>query len=363
MKTLVVETGNLRHNASLVLKRAENTAVYGVLKGDAYGLGLIETARILRDEGITRFAVTEPEDGVRLRGEGFIDEEILMLRSTSDSGEIEQMLEHGITATVGSYDAAVALNGLAEQHGTAATAHIKIDTGMGRYGFLPNETDKVISLYKYMPNLAITGIFTHLHSAFKSEKSVRAQLYVFETVLQRLRSEGIELGTVHAAGSSALFRYDFARYDAVRVGSAFCGRLAGKQAYGLLKVGHIESQITELRWLPKGSTVGYGAVYQTRRPTKIAVIPVGYHDGYCIEKAHDSFRLRDVVLYCLINIKKLFGGGRMYMRIGGEKARVLGHVGLTHTVADVTEISCGAGDTAILNVNPLYVHGMARRYI
>ena len=364
MKALIVETQNIKHNVELIINRAEGAAIYGVLKGDAYGLGLIKTAHILSDAGIRRFAVTEPDDGAALRADGFIDEEILMLRSTSDPDEINLMLEHGITATIGSYDAAVALNGIAEQRGTAAVAHIKIDTGMGRYGFLPDETDKVVSLYQYMPNLAITGIYTHLHSAFKGEKSVKAQLNLFDTVLHRLRGAGLELGTVHAANSSALFRYDFGRYDAVRVGSALCGRLPGKQSFGLKRVGHIESRISEIRWLPKGHTIGYGAVYKTRRPTRIAILPVGYNDGFCMEKAHDSYRLRDVLLYGLILFKKgLFGSGRYHVLIGTERARVLGHVGMMHTIADVTNITCSAGDTAKLAVNPIYVHGVARKYI
>lgn len=363
MKAYVVDTEIIRQNVQVVLKRAGGTPVYGVIKGDGYGLGLVELARILREEGVSRFAVTEPADAARLRESGFTEEEILMLRSTSDKDEILCMLDNSVVATIGSHDAAVALNGLAEQRGAAIEAHIKVDTGMGRYGFLPEETDKIISLYRYMPNIAITGIYTHLHSAFRSEKSVRAQLDAFNGVLSRLHAEGLETGTVHAANSSAFFRFDFAKYDAVRIGSALTGRMPGKFTFGLTRMGYIESQVIETRWLPKGKTIGYGAAYKTRRPTRIAVIPVGYCDGYCMDKAKDSFRLRDVFRYMLSDLKKGLLGGALYVRVGDARARVLGHVGMLHTVIDVTGISCSAGDTVTMDASPLFTAPLPRKYI
>lgn len=129
MKALVVEKDKLRKNIDIVKKRADHAMIFGVLKGNGYGLGLIELARILRDDGISRFAVTEPSDALRLRGAGFCDEEILIIRSAADEEDIKTIIEACATATVGSSEAAAALNGVAERDGIVIDVHIEIDTG------------------------------------------------------------------------------------------------------------------------------------------------------------------------------------------------------------------------------------------
>ena len=363
MKALVIDRSLVRHNISVVKARADGTPIYAVVKGDGYGLGLLELAKILREEGVSRFAITEPGDAVALRSAGFTEEEILMLRPTADPEELDVLMDQNVVATIASHDDAVALNGLAERRGTVAEAHIKLDTGMGRYGFLPQELDKILSLYQYMPNLAFTGIYTHFYAAFGREREVRAQVELFDGALARLRARGIDPGTVHAANSSCLFRFDFARYDAVRVGSAFTGRLPTGGKYGLKPVGYIESELTELRWLPKGPTVGYGGAYRTRRPTRIAVIPVGYYDGYCMEKAKDSFRALDVLHYIWAAVKALLARRRLTVTIGEAHARVVGHVGMIHTTCDVTKLSCSPGDVVKLPCSPLYTQSLPRKYV
>ena len=138
MKTLVVEKSKIRANLETVKERAGKAQVIAVLKANAYGLGMREMAGLCREAGIRRFAVTDPIDAVHLRDWGFGEEEILVLRSTACEEEIRQILDAGATATVGSYDAALALNGLAESQGIVCDVHMKVDTGMGRYGFLPS---------------------------------------------------------------------------------------------------------------------------------------------------------------------------------------------------------------------------------
>lgn len=363
MKYLVIESARLKNNIECVKKRAGNSAVYGVLKGGGYGLGLLELAGALRAEGISRFAVTELRDAVALRESGFVDEEILLLTSTTDREEIETMIDCGIVATVGSYEAAVAINGVAELRKTVIEAHIEIDTGMGRSGFLPSETEKLVSIYTYMSSLALTGIFTHFYKAFSSEKATRAQFDAFLGVISGLERAGIDPGLRHACNSAALFRYDFAMLDAVRVGSAFLGRLYGKFTYGLQKVGRVECSVSDVRWLPKGHTVGYTGAYKTKRPVKIAVVPVGYSDGFCVAKPRDPARLTEVVRYLLRDLKDGIRGKRPGARIGGQKVRLLGHLGMQHGVFDVTRLECAPGDVAVLDANPIFCGNLEKKYI
>ena len=138
MKAYIVERTDVRKNLDNIKKRAGSAEVIAVLKGDGYGLGLIPMAAVCREAGITRFAVTEIADVRALREAGFADAWILMLRPTADSDEIHSLLDLGAVLTVSSQDDAAVLNGIAAQRGQKAEAHLKIDTGMGRNGFLPS---------------------------------------------------------------------------------------------------------------------------------------------------------------------------------------------------------------------------------
>ncbi|MDR1158053.1 MAG: alanine racemase [Oscillospiraceae bacterium] len=348
MKHLIVEKEKMRHNLALTRERARGAALIGVLKGDAYGLGLLETARLMRDAGVRRFAVSEPSEGALLRRAGFTDEEILLLRSTADPAEIEALLDAGLVATVGSRDAALTLSGLAERRSTVAEAHLKIDTGIGRYGFLPEEFDKILSLYRYIPNLAFSGVYTHLN-AHARPKAVAEQMALFRGVLTRLQAEGIETGLIHAAGSEALFRHDLPKLDAVRVGLSVSGRVPGR--YGLQSVGYLEAAVTEVRWLPKGTRVGTSDVHTCRRSTRVGILPVGLADGFTAERADRPHLLDRVRPFRAPSV-----------RVAGGRARVLGNVGLHHTVIDITPLSCGLGDAVCLDVNPLFAARLPKLY-
>lgn len=364
MKQLVVEKSRVISNIEKVKARAgeHGAAVYAVVKGDAYGLGLLEMAGLCRQCGITRFALVEIEDAITLRENGYIAEEILMMRSTVEPRYLEALCEYNLVGTIGSHDVALAMSGMAQRRGTVIEAHIEIDTGMGRGGFLPSDTGALVSIYKNIPNLALTGIYTHFSRAFSSEKATRRQTDDFKAVLDRLRAAAIEPGLVHAANSSALFNYDFCMFDAVRVGSALTGRIATKRTFGLQKAGYLACGVSEVSWLPKGCTVGYGAAYKARKTRRIAVLPVGYMDGFCVEKSRDTYRFRDVVRYVLSAVKRGIFRQRMTVLIGGVKVKSLGHIGMCHTVVDVTNIDCSAGDIAVIEVNPLMIRGITRRY-
>ena len=225
MKAYVVERELLDNNLRMIKAQAADAPIWAVVKGNGYGLGVVPLAKVCRENGIFQFAVTELWEAKALRDAGFLQEQILMLRATSNREELEQLLDLNVIATVGSQADAVVLNGLAAERGIVAEAHLKIDTGMGRYGFLPTEVDKAISVYAYMESIAVSGIYTHFHSAFCSEKKTRAQVCLFQDVLNQITAAGYETGSVHCANSSALMLYPEMRMGGVRVGSAILGRL------------------------------------------------------------------------------------------------------------------------------------------
>ena len=151
MRKLIIEKAAVRANMAVIKERARGAALYGVLTGDGGGAGLTELARLIRDEGISRFAVGTVEEAQALREAGFEDEEILMLRATVDREELERLVDLNVVCTISSVDTGLALNAVAENRSTVAEAHIQVDTGMGFGGFLVGEPEKILLAYRSLP--------------------------------------------------------------------------------------------------------------------------------------------------------------------------------------------------------------------
>ena len=354
MKTLVIEREALKRNIGVIKERAGEAVIYAVLTGDGQGAGLVELARILRQEGIGRFAVSEPGEAAALRKAGFVEEEILMLRPTVDRQELEELIELNVVCCIGSTDTAMALNGAAEARSTVAEAHIQVDTGMGFGGFLADEPEKILALYRNLPNVAISGICTQMHARKKGGEDLNARLEQFHRVVQAVQDARYETGVVHAAGSYALLHCAEARLDGVRAGSALMGRCRRRRGDGLSRVGYGEVAVEETRWLPKGHTVGAGDPVAVRRPTRVAVLPVGYQNGFGVVRAGT------VGFWALV--RRWLAGRRRTVRINGQKAPIIGAIGAIETIVDVTDIKCSAGDLAVFDLDPLYARGFTREY-
>lgn len=350
MKTLVIEREAVKNNIGVIKERAGEAVIYAVLTGDGQGAGLVELARLLREEGIGRFAVSEPAEAAALRRAGFVEEEILMLRPTVDRAELEQLIDLNVVCTVGSADTGMALNGAAEARSTVVEAHIQIDTGMGFGGFLVGEPEKILLAYRSLPNVALSGIYTQLHAVTGKSQEVDGQLKQFQQVLEAIHQAGFETGTVHAAGSFALMHFDDARLDAVRAGSAILGRCRRTKGDGLTTVGYGEASITEVRWLPKGHTVGADKLIAMKKPTRVAVLPVGYQNGFGVERPRSQ---------SLLELWRAWRRSRnRTVRLNGQRVRVIGSIGASETILNVTDVKCSAGDVAAFDLDPLYARGM-----
>ena len=191
MKRYLVESAAIRQNLETLKKRAGKARLFAVVKGNGYGLGLVPLAAICRDAGVDTFCVTEVSDAKQLRGAGFT-QQILMIRPTCDVDEVHQLLDLDVVLTVSSQDDAAVLNGIATQRKQKVKAHIEIDTGMGRYGFLPGEMDKLLHIYSYMDGLDLCGIYTHFHSAFCNKKATDLQMVCFRSVIRQLQEKGFD---------------------------------------------------------------------------------------------------------------------------------------------------------------------------
>lgn len=369
MKALIVEKEALKHNIKQIKKQAQKNGmddkgkpvrIIAVVKANGYGLDLIEYTKFLIDQGIDFFAVSTVEEAVMLRKAG-IKQDILMLSSTAIKEDIIKLIENHIILTVGSKDACEAVEQVAKEKKVTVRAHLKIDTGFGRYGFLYQEKKEIVQTIKQLENVKIEGTFSHFSLAFYQEKYTKIQFERFLDVIEALRLNGIEPGLLHICNSSAFLRFPEMHLNAVRVGSAFLGRLSVPNTLGLKKIGYLQDEVAEVRNLPKGCNVGYSNIYRTKKETKMAIIPVGYADGFNVKVYPDMFRTLDKLRYLSGNLKSFLKRQALFVIIKGKSYPVIGRMGMYHVSVDVTGSDIKVGDKAKFEVCPFYVDTRIRR--
>ena len=370
MKSLVINREDLKHNIRTIKEIAEETGrddnhkpikIIAVVKGNGYGLDIVQYTKFLIDNGINFFAVSTVEEAVELRKAG-IKEKILMLSSTAVKKDIETLIENNIILSIGSKEAGDKANEIAKSLNKKISIHLKIDTGFGRYGFIYCEKERMLESIKEWDNLLIEGTFSHFSLAFYSDdKYTIDQFNRFIDCVEFLKENKVEIGILHICNSSAFLKFKSMRLNAVRVGSAFLGRLSIPNLYGLKKIAYLKANVSEIKELPKGYNIGYSNAYTTKRKTTIAVIPVGYEDGYNVREQKDMFRKRDKIRYILKDIKDIFRDQSLYVDINGNKCKVLGRVGMYHISVDITGKNIKIGDEVKLEVKSMLVDSRIRR--
>lgn len=352
MKCLEIIKDDLIHNINTLKNHCMPATVIAVLKGNAYGIGMVQLADILIQNEITTFAVSEIDEAITLREAGFKNE-IILLTPADDIEKAQLIAQNDIVATVASYDNA----GLLDRIGTPINAHIKIDTGFGRYGFYPEELSDRLLQYK---NLNFVGAFSHFSDSFgKKENYTKKQFDIFSKALERLKDLGIEPKTIHIANSCAAIRYDYTRLNAVRIGSAFLGRLPIANELGLKRIGILKCGVSAVRTIKKGSYIGYANTYKAKKDIKAAIIPVGYKDGYGVLKSNDTFRLFDIIRYMLADLKSF--NKKLYVTINNKKYPLIGRISMHNIIVDVTDSDIKAGDIAYMECNPILLKSEIKR--
>jgi len=354
MSRYVIDKSKLIENIEF-LKAKAGVPIIGVVKGNGYGFEIKQFTAVLKECGIKTFAVTEVSD-IPVLKEILDDEDILVMRSTCIAEEAEIIAKYGCTATIGSEEACVTMNRASENLGIETKCHLKIDTGMGRYGFMPSEISKAVNCYR-SENLKFTGIYTHFSSAFRNEELTKAQLALFKDCVNQIKKAGFEPGTVHCANSPALLNVEDVCLDSVRLGSAFTGRVITKSKTGLNRLGSLEAEVIDIKTVPAGYSIGYNGTYKTKRETKVAIVPIGHYDGFGLTKEKEIIDLH----YVLSIFKQYLNKKQMYVRINGRMYHVIGGIGLSHTAVDITGSDVKCGDTASVDISPLMVNPRIER--
>jgi alanine racemase len=303
-------------------------SLISVVKANAYGHGLIPIARTALTAGASRLAVARVDEGIALRQAG-INAPVLVM-GYAIPAEARLVVEYQLTPTITSLKAASSLSDEARTLGRRVGIHVKVDTGMGRYGLLPDEVLPFLSQVIALPGLELEGIYTHFASADSADRTfTRYQFSVFVGVLEALFKVGIKPRIRHAANSAAALDLPETHLDAVRIGVAQYGLHPSSEvspAVPLRPVLSLHSHVARLHTLAPRSSVGYGRTFIAKRTTQAALIPVGYGDGY-----HRAL------------------SGRAEVLIGKQFAPILGRVSMDQIVADVTSIpGVHEGDEVVL---------------
>lgn len=331
MKKIEISKKDLKNNIKIIKDivigeekddNGNKTQIIAVVKGNGMGLDLIQISQFLIENGINFLAVSTVDEAIALR-KAKIDCKILMLCPVSTENEIESLLDNKIILTVGCLDELHKIEEILDRRNEETECHIKIDTGLGRYGFLYDNTE-IIDCYEEAKRLKITGIFTHFSKPI-DEKWTRKQFNRFLDVIAGIKASGYEPGILHVSSSTAALKYSDMRLNAVRIGSAFQGRTLIKNI-GLKPIGVLKTNIEEIKTVPKGYNISYSNSYKVKRETKIAIIPIGYQDGLFIKKSRDSFSFKDNVIATLIEIKKMFKDNSIKVKINDKYYKIIGRV-------------------------------------
>ncbi len=356
MNRYVIDQKALEGNIATVIKHCD-VPVIGVVKANGYGVGLEAFASTLKAHGVKTFAITELSDIEPLKGVLSRDDDILMMRSTALSDELDAIVSADCVASIGSCTSVRALDEAAQRAGKHARCHIKVDTGFGRYGFFPDQMDEIASVFT-LPNVDVQGIYTHFARAYGDEAYTKAQLAAFMGVVEDLKARGLDPGCVHAANSPALYNFPETTLDAVRIGSAFLGRVITQADTDLERIGYLETEVIDIKDFPCGWEMGYGGVEKLKRPTKVAFAGAGQREGVGLQPlvAPD---MRSV----LSKLKRL-GKHPLEATINGHAYLVLGEPDLSLCLLDVTGSDVSIGDKVVFDPNPLMVPAsVSREYI
>lgn len=316
---LEIDLNNLEHNVK-VLKGAmpQKCKLMAVVKAEAYGHGIYEIATHLGKIGVKAFAVATIDEGIKLRQYG-VSGEILILGYTAPA-RAKELRKYDLTQTLIDYEYSLLLN----KQGYAVMTHIKVDTGMHRLGFDAKDIENISAVFS-MKHIKVSGIYTHLCAADSvDEKDIfftNVQIESFYNLLNQLKKKGITIPKIHIQSSYGLLNYPELKCDYVRAGVSLYGVLSSpndrtKLQLDLRPVLSLKSRVILLREIKKGDSVGYSRSFVANRDSLIAVLPVGYADGY----------------------PRNLSCGKSYVLINGHQAPVVGKICMDQLAVDVTDI-------------------------
>ncbi|MDR4463764.1 MAG: alanine racemase [Nitrospira sp.] len=325
----IVDLTALDHNL-LQLRRflSPGCDIMAVVKANAYGHGAVETAQALSHQGIVRFAVFSIEEGIALRHAG-ITASIVILGPVF-SRQVEDLFAYRLTPVVSDPALLTLLGQCAARCASPYPIHLKIDTGMGRLGLTQGELETILTNHALPSSLFLEGVMSHLADSDGLEPGpTEQQFHLFDRALKVVREAGFSTPLMHLANSAGIVRFPSAHYSLVRPGIMLYGYHTLPPSVpppDLRPVLSLTTRVVQLRLIQPGETVSYNRTFMARRPTRIAVLPIGYSSGIS---------------------RRLSNRGQVLIR--GQRATIVGIVCMDMVMVDVTEIhDVAVGDEVVL---------------
>ena len=346
------EKEKIAHNIRLLRSRVGERRIYAVLKANGYGLGSTALAAVCAENGLDCFAVSDLRQARDVAQSVEKIRELLLMSAPAPS-QIPEFVRLGVTFTASSLEQLQLL----EPFGVKV--HIKVDTGLGRRGFSWEEPDPIVSAYSAFPGLTFTGIYTHFIDG-SDPKLTDLQMQRFGAVLSALEKASIDPGIRHCCGSTSVFGPEEHLLDGVRIGTALLGRVpGGEKKYGLQPTGFCRVPIESVRTIPKGTTVGYGAAFRAKKEMKLALCPIGTHNGFGVMANSGRENLTALHIRLLRQLRGgIIGSTIPGGYIGGKFCPAVGRIFTEAVLLDVTGLDCKPGDEVIFNINPIMRHDM-----
>jgi len=314
----------LEFNVRLLREKAR-VPLCAMVKADAYGHGVALVVKALSGMKIDFWGVATLNEALDLRALR-VKNPIAVMRpfthyapESAMTEQVELMRRLKIRPTLAGADILDFLGKILKKNpAPPLRVHLKVDTGMGRNGCLPDETAGLLTRAAAIKGLEIEGIYSHFACATAPNLAcARGQLSVFKSVLAGIKRTGIAVPIRHMANSGAIFSLPEARFDMVRPGKALYGYSAGnaKTSLRLRPVMRVGAPVLLTKWIRKGGTCGYGCTFTAKRPTRIGLLPLGYADGYS---------------------RKLSNLGQV--DFNGRPAPVIGRISMDLTIVDLTDL-------------------------
>jgi alanine racemase len=305
-----------------------DTKMVAMVKASSYGLGDVELVNTLVDQGVDYLAVAYTDEGVRLRKRR-IDTPIIVLGAEAHSFEV--MVNHRLEPEIFNFYYLQQLEEVLARHPEIPmfNIHIKVDTGMHRLGFDMQDLPRLIDIVKHNPKLRIASVFSHLAAAEDPAEDAftRRQIALFGRMTDVLCAAFDYKILRHILNSAGIVRFPEAQFDMVRLGIQLygCSEIP-EMTLKLHNVVTLKTVITQIKQIPAGETIGYNRTWRLQRDTQVAIIPIGYADGYPRELCN----------------------GRGTVLVQGQKVPVIGKVCMDMCMLDITGLRVHEGDEVIV---------------
>ncbi len=304
-----------------------DSRVMAIVKANAYGHGAVEVARAALRGGAAMLGVAIVDEAVQLRDAGF-SEPILVLSAILPE-LAEEAVARGVEVTISDLEVARAISKAAMQLGRPGRVHVKVDTGMGRVGIEPSQAPEFVATLLDLPGVELAGLSTHYATADGEMPFAEEQLQIFQGVCQSLRERNLPVPMRHTANSGAIAFLPEAHMDMVRPGLLTYGIPPNENPLREPEIApalSLKARITQLREMPAGASLSYGRTYITPRPERIALVPLGYGDGYS---------------------RSLSNKGQVL--VGGKRVPIRGRVCMDQLLVDVSSVpGAQVGDEIVL---------------